>query len=92
MCCEILAVPWNKKDENIRVRPARPSKEDFRQAVICSPSFITFLTLVALVCSDRVTTEICQMTPSASADTRNALVTSFEDLSLKLCTYAYCAG
>jgi len=92
MCCEILALPRNKKDEKIRIRPARPSKEDFRQAVICSPSFITFLTLVTLVCSERVTTEICQMTPSALAETRNALVTSFEDLSLKLCTFADCAG
>ena len=93
MCCEIfisLATEQERREDEDQAHPS--FKEDFRQAVICSPSFITFLTLVTLVCSERVTTEICQMTPSASAETRNALVTSFEDLSLKLCTFADCAG
>ena len=93
MCCEIfisLATEQERREDQYQAHPS--FKEDFRQAVICSPSFITFLTLVTPVCSERVTSEICQMTPSALAETRNALVTSFEDLSLKLCTFADCAG
>ena len=58
MCCEIfisLATEQERREDEDQAHPS--FKEDFRQAVICSPSFITFLTLVTLVCSERVTTE-----------------------------------